>query len=198
MEHPYSLALHSIHHIYTHMHFLIMVVWLAYSLGPIFDFAKYLRQVCLSFSPYLELHQKAFRSRRKKAYKKSWWGYKHFWANESVIRGTCFYFFENFWKPPDVILSKEWVSGALWNVLSLNRPRQGEGQKSPMDIKVKRVSKVWPTYSVWDRMCSCNLCMMKRWSIAATPDQQPKSLALLRDEQSSAWGVLLTITNDNF
>ena len=90
MEHPYSLALHSIHRISTHMHF---------SLGPIFDFAKYLRQVCLSFSPYLELHQKAFRSRRKKAYKKSWWGYKHFWANESVIRGTCLYFFENFWKP---------------------------------------------------------------------------------------------------
>jgi len=90
----YPLAFHSIHHISTHMHFSIMVVWLAYSLGPIFDFAKYLRQVCLSFSPYLELHQKAFRSRRKKAYKRPWWGYKHFWANESVIRGTCFYFWK--------------------------------------------------------------------------------------------------------
>ena len=92
MEHPYSLGLHSIHHISTHMHFSIMVVWLAYSLGPIFDFAKYLRQVCLSFSHYLELHQKAFRSRRKKAYKRPWWAYKHFWANESVIWGNCFYF----------------------------------------------------------------------------------------------------------
>ena len=131
----YSLTFHSIHHISTHMHFSIMVVWLAYSLGPIFDFAKYLRQVCLSFSPYLELHQKASRSRRKKAYKRPWWGYKHFWANESVIRGTCFYFFENFWKPPDVILSKEWVSGALWNVLSLNRPRQGEAQKAPWRLR---------------------------------------------------------------
>ena len=37
---PYPLAFHSIHHIPTHMHFSIMVVWLAYSLGPIFDFAK--------------------------------------------------------------------------------------------------------------------------------------------------------------
>ena len=46
---PYPLAFHNIHHISTHMHFSIMVVWLAYSLGPIFDFAKYLRQVCLSF-----------------------------------------------------------------------------------------------------------------------------------------------------
>jgi len=27
-------------------------------LGPIFDFAKYLIQVCLSFSPYLELYKK--------------------------------------------------------------------------------------------------------------------------------------------
>ena len=53
-------------------------------------------------------------------------------------------------------------------------PKTRRSPKSPMEIKVKRVSKVWPTYSVWDRMCSCNLCMMKRWSIAATPDQQPK------------------------
>ena len=37
---PYPLASHSIHHIPTPMHFSIMVVWLAYSLGPIFDFAK--------------------------------------------------------------------------------------------------------------------------------------------------------------
>ena len=131
---PYSFAFHSIHHIPTHMHFSIMVVWLVYSLGPIFDFAKYLRQVCLSFSPYLELHQKAFRSMRKKAHKRPWWGYKHFWANESVIGGTCFLFFlKTFWKPPDVILSKEWVSVALWIVLSLNRPRQGESQKPHED-----------------------------------------------------------------
>ena len=46
---PYSLAFHSTHHISTHMNFSIMVVWLVYSLGPIFDFAKYLRQVCLRF-----------------------------------------------------------------------------------------------------------------------------------------------------
>jgi hypothetical protein len=29
----YSLTFHSIHHISTHIHFSIMVVWLAYSLG---------------------------------------------------------------------------------------------------------------------------------------------------------------------
>ena len=46
---PYPFTFHSIHHISTHMHFSIMVVWLVYSLGLIFDFAKYLRQVCLRF-----------------------------------------------------------------------------------------------------------------------------------------------------
>ena len=50
------------------------------------------------------------------------------WANKSVTWGTCFYF-GNFWKLPYVILSKEWVSGTLWIVLSLNRPWQGESQK---------------------------------------------------------------------
>ena len=55
---PYPFSFHSIHHIPTHMHSSIMVVWLAYSLGPIFNFAKYLIQACLSFSPYLELYKK--------------------------------------------------------------------------------------------------------------------------------------------
>ena len=96
----YPLAFYSIHHIFTHMHFLIMVVWLAYSLGPIFDFAKYSEQACLGFSPCLELHKQPFRSRRKKAHKKALVRIKHLWANESVIWGTCFYFsktFENLW-----------------------------------------------------------------------------------------------------
>ena len=174
-----------------------MVVWLAYSLGPIFDFAKYLRQVCLSFSPYLDLHQKTFRSRRKKAYKRPWWGYKHFWANESVIRGTCFYF-QSLLKTSGCILEQGMGKWCSMKRSISQPPKTKRRPKRPMEIKVKRVSKVWPTYSVWDRICSCNLCMMKRWCIAATPDQQPKSLALLRDEQSSAWGVLLTLTNDHF
>ena len=45
------------------------------------------------------------------------------------------FIFENFWKSPDVILSKEWVSGALWNVRSLNHPRQGEGQNAPWRLR---------------------------------------------------------------
>ena len=39
------------------MNFLIMVVLLAYSLGPIFDFAKYSKQACLRLSPCLELQK---------------------------------------------------------------------------------------------------------------------------------------------
>ena len=92
----YPLAFYSIHHIFTHMHFLIMVVWLAYSLGPIFDFAKYSEQACLGFSPCLELHKQPFRSRRKKAHKKAMVRIKHLWANKSVIQGTCFYFSKTF------------------------------------------------------------------------------------------------------
>ena len=126
----------------------------------------------LVFLPTLS-STKAFRSRRKKAHKKALVRIQTILSEWECHSRNLFLFLKTFWKPPDVILSKEWVSGVLWIILSLNRPRK-EKAKSPMDIKVKRVSKVWPTYSVWDRMCSCNLCMMKRWSIAATPNQQPK------------------------
>ena len=54
-ERPYMehliLASHFIHHTSTHMHFSIMVVWLVYSFGFIFGFAKYLKQVCFTLFP---------------------------------------------------------------------------------------------------------------------------------------------------
>ena len=43
-------------HIHTHP-LLDHSCMICYSLGPIFDFAKYLKQVCLSFSLYLKLHK---------------------------------------------------------------------------------------------------------------------------------------------
>ena len=117
---PYSLALHSIHHISIHVHFSIMIVWLAYSLGPIFNFVKYLRQVCLSFSPTLSSTKKRTKGLGEDTNTFEWMRV----SSEELV-----FISENFWKPSDIILSKEWVSGALWIVLSLNRPRQGEGQK---------------------------------------------------------------------
>ena len=131
---PYSLAFHSIHNISTHMHFSVMVVWLAYSLGPIFDFAKYLRQVYLSFFPTLSSIKRPLEvgeRRRTKGLGED----TNIFERRRVSFEELVFIFENFWKPPDVILSKEWVSGALWNVLSLNRPRQGEGQKAPWRLR---------------------------------------------------------------
>ena len=43
-------------HIHTHA-LLDHGCMICYSLGPIFGFANYLKQVCLSCSPYLELHK---------------------------------------------------------------------------------------------------------------------------------------------
>ena len=164
MEHPYSLALHSIHHISTHMHF---------SLGPIFDFAKYLRQVCLSFSPYLELHQKAFRSRRKKAYK----GLGEDTNTSDRMRVSfeeLVFIFRKLLKTSGCNLEQGMGKWCSMKRSISQPPKTRRKPKSPMEIKVKRVSKFWPTYSVWHRMFCCSLCMIKRWSIAATPDQQPK------------------------
>ena len=70
----YSLTFHSIHHISTHMHFSIMVVWLAYSLGSIFDIAKYLKQVCLSFLPALSSTNSLLEVGEIRHTKRPWWG----------------------------------------------------------------------------------------------------------------------------
>ena len=43
-------------HIHTHA-LLDHGCMICYSLGPIFGFANYLKQVCLSFPPYLKLHK---------------------------------------------------------------------------------------------------------------------------------------------
>ena len=45
---------------------------ICYSLGPIFGFAKYLKQVCLSFSPYLELYKSLLEVGERRHTKRPW------------------------------------------------------------------------------------------------------------------------------
>ena len=63
--------------------------------------------------------------------------------------------------------------GALWIVLFLNLQRKGDCQ-GPMETKVKWVSNLLPTYSICDRMLYCRVCILKKWDVAATLDQQLK------------------------
>ena len=162
---PYSLALHSIHHISIHMHFSIMIVWLAYSLGPIFNFVKYLRQVCLSFSPTLSSTKKRTKGLGEDTNTFEWM---------RVSFEELVFIFRKLLKTSGCNIEQRMGKWCSMKRSISQPPKTRRSPKSPMEIKVKRVSKVWPTYSIRDRMFCCNLCMMKKWSIAATPNQQPK------------------------
>ena len=137
------------------------------------------------YPPYLQIHQKeAIRSRmekKRKAHTKALVRNETHWAIREITRGTTKFLFKNFIKPPDWWLNKGVVSGTLQAVLTLNRQRWGWFYK-PQRSKVKGANKA-NLFRIKVRTLSCSLGISQECDIVATPDQQPKSKTVLKDEQ---------------
>ena len=83
-------------------------LWLVSPLDPVFDSAKYEKQVCLHIlHTYSSTEKKPlWVGRKRKAHKKSLVRNGHFWVIREITRGTYQILFKNFIKPPDWWLSK--------------------------------------------------------------------------------------------
>ena len=100
-------------------------LWLVSPLDPVFDLAKYEKQV-----RHHILH--TYRSTKKKPLEVGWKKKAHkntlvrnetHWAIREITRGTTIFLFKNYIKPPDWRLNKGVVNGTLQAVLTLNRQR---------------------------------------------------------------------------
>ena len=79
----------------THMHILIWLYDLFSPLDPVFDFAKYVVQVCFLFIPYPDLHQKALleKGRGKRQTNALVRNHTHWAIWESYLRSKIYYDF---------------------------------------------------------------------------------------------------------
>ena len=102
-------------------------------LGPIFFFAKYLRQVCFSFSTYHELHKSLLEVRERRR-TKALVRVQTLWANESIIRGTCFYF-KNLLKPSGCNLGKGIDKWCFMNHSISEPPKTRRKPKAPRRLR---------------------------------------------------------------
>ena len=88
----------------------------------------------LVFLPTLS-STKAFRSRRKKAHKKALVRIKTPLSEWECHPRNLFLFFENFWKPRDVILSKEWGKWCFMNHSMSQQPKTRRRPKAPQKLR---------------------------------------------------------------
>ena len=102
-------------------------------LGPIFFFAKYLRQVCFSFSTYHELHKSLLEVRERRR-TKALVRVQTLWANESIIRGTCFYF-ENLLKTSRCNLEQGMGKWCFMNHSISQPPKTRRKPKAPWILR---------------------------------------------------------------
>ena len=138
MEH--LLDSHFIHHISSHMHFSIMVVRLVYSFGSsIFGFAKYLKQICLTFLPTMS-STKAFLEVGERRHAMAFARNHTLWViRERHLRNL--FLFEKSFKTSGCKVEQGMSEWCFMN-RSISQPPK-EKAKSPMETKVKWVSKIF-------------------------------------------------------